>query len=173
MRKRRSDPSFRRPGVISSSRNQSIHSTCKSVAIGLDLMLPEAKNPPTLCLEKKSHLRVALTVVFELSVPKASIRFWANPVLRTAMPLAAIDKNSDPSRGKYDIGFSEHFGLYAIPQAQAPQRSTQEQLRFRIPALYLRHAVTPLTWRKDVRSFGMNSDEGAASQSLRAPARRR
>jgi len=69
-------------------------------------MLPEAKNPPTLRLEKKSHLRVTLKVAFELSVPKASIRFWADPVRRTAMPLAAIDKNSDPSRGKYDIGFS-------------------------------------------------------------------
>lgn len=107
----------------------------KSVAISLDLMFPKAKNGPALRLEMKSYLCVTFSVAFKLSVPKAGIRFRPDPVRRTTMPLAAVDKYSDPSRHKNHIRFPDYLGFYTVPKAQPPQRSPQEKLWLRVLTL--------------------------------------
>jgi hypothetical protein len=78
--------------------------TLKSPARGrLEIVLPNSHDPPAAGAQSAGHLQVSSPVGLELRAPEIGPRLRPDPVPRTTVPEAAIDKDSQMTSRKDKI----------------------------------------------------------------------
>lgn len=110
-------------------------------------MLPESEDRPAEVLQVSGGRLVASAVLLELRGPPVTVRGWHLPVLRAAMPEAAVDEHSDLRAREGDVDRSSRQAGNGVVDAVAVPRCVQQtaQRQFRpgvppgVPAHPRRH----------------------------------
>jgi hypothetical protein len=101
------------------------------------LMFPDADHLPS-CFRKIDVISaVALDVALQLSPPELGVPGGQRPVVRTAMPEAAVDEDSDPQAGEDDVGAdagSRNAMVDPVAETPTVERATQSELGPRVSA---------------------------------------
>lgn len=145
----------------SSSLNQ--RSDLRGGADGI-LMLPDPDNRPAGFNQPRVRVRITPLVRLDLGAPVIRIGLRVDPVLRTAVPEAAVDEHGNPSPREDHVRASTEGRLRreinAEPQSARVQEPSDRELRLRVPALVGLH-IAPHRFRRGPR---VHTDNGSRSR---------
>src|SRR5262249_17776209 len=114
------------------------------------LVLPHANDEPARLYESEFVLPVANDGRLDLVRPPGAVRLRRRPVLRAAMPPAAVDEEGDALAGEHDIGLaSEPFDwppVDAVSEPASVKRSPDADLELSVP--------TPVRLHRQARRLG-------------------
>lgn len=100
--------------------------------VGEEVVLPQTNHYPTQSLEFRSSFHISTAIVSDLLRPPSRIPLGNRKVLRTSMPVAAIDKYANFALAKYEIGRAAQRGLRpridTIAKPHAVQHGSQRAL---------------------------------------------
>ena len=106
-------------------------------------VLPDTDDRPAVRHQPCGRVAIPLDVRLQLRRPPRSVVRRPRRVLRAAMPEAAVDEDSDPSRGEHDVspstGYAREWNVYAVPIPKAMQSPPQRDLWGRVARPLLRH----------------------------------
>jgi hypothetical protein len=107
------------------------------------LVLPDPDHLPTCCGQQRVYTLVSLSVAIELRTPIPAICLRRLPMLRTAVPEAAIDKHRDLPGWEHDVcavsNASDWTPVLEEPQAEPVERRPQCHLRSGVRAAVTLH----------------------------------
>lgn len=102
--------------------------------------VPAGRNQPLV------GVSVAGTVGRDFGGPVAAVRSWGSSVERAAVPVAAVDEDSDLASGEHDVGPSTQvwkgLGVHPVPAAGCVQQASDGKFRGRIPTAVALHGAT-------------------------------
>lgn len=95
-------------------------------------VLPDADDGPAALHQACGRVLIPLDVRLQLQLPPHGVVCWPCSVLWAAMPEAAIDEDSDPTRGEHDVspspGDARERCVHAVPIAEAMESSPERDL---------------------------------------------
>ena len=115
-----------------------------SSAMLLDFVFPESKNSPALLFQKPVDRDIPVSVLLKLGIPELRVRFRPHPMCGAGVPLATVHENRNLFPRENQIGLSGDLRFEAISQPHCPQVLSQQNFRFGITSVDLRHAVAAL-----------------------------
>ena len=122
-------------------------------------VLPDAQHAPAVLAERPCHQPVAGLVPCEFPAPERRVVARLRPMLRAAVPEAAIHEHRQPELGKHEIRFAEH-GLMTTPAGDPvlPEDAHQSQFSIFVSApANVRHHLAAPGLGEDVR-HGLHRD---------------
>jgi hypothetical protein len=87
-----------------------------------DVVLPEPDHCPSVIPKDAIDLGIAFHVSADLGLPEESIGLWCHAVLRTRMPEATVNENSDSGGDEREVGPSGKSASEPVAQPGAPER---------------------------------------------------
>lgn len=107
-------------------------------------MLPDSDGDPASVTQHLISLGVTFTIAPDLFAPVSSVRSRLRVVVRTAVPEAAIQEDSDLQLAEDQVSGSADLGEWsdgdAVPHTSRVDGSAQRQLRLRVSAAVGSHA---------------------------------
>ena len=85
----------------------------------LNLVLPQSNNGNAVALQPTSDEKIALAVAADFFLPKQRVLLRRLKALRTTVPEAPVDKNSDTMFRKVEVGFASDGGFPNLPAGDA------------------------------------------------------
>lgn len=119
----------------------------------LDLMLPNADDPPSLGRKEAADFFVARKVLENLALPELGVCFRHYPMLWASVPETSIHKNRHLLFWEDNVWFAVKRVLEPVSQPLLPQSFPEFHLWFCVPAPYTRHAAGTLLRGKYVSTF--------------------
>ena len=130
----------------------------------LQSTLPDDDDIPALGFQLAPNFLVTLLVPGYLGCPKVSVCLGNRVVLAAlmAMPEAAVDEDDSAVFGEDDVGGAgKAFVIHAVAEPQAPQCTTQLQLRLRRRGVNGRHVFVALFFCEGIWHYRTCSLEGS------------